>query len=98
MRIENVKIDYHVDQTGKAVHILEINKSYDGLANKVDSSFKMKLINEKNLSSDTFEYDWILYCYNGLILTLSGYNLYVTPKIEKRLYRPFLDGIKPRIV
>jgi hypothetical protein len=95
MRIENIEIDYYVDHREKAVHVLEKTKKYNSLPDIVSSLFKIKLAKEARESNKIMTYEWYLYCQNRLIFAYSNYNLIFIGKNDKRLYRPFIDAIRP---
>lgn len=91
MKIEDVNFDFHVDYINKKVHLLEREKSgiNQGLTNVISTDFQIQLVVKEFLLRDVIDFDWVLYCSNGLIFAFKNYSLNFVSRTEKWLYEPF---------
>lgn len=94
MKVFNVEIEYHIDYLGKAVHLLETNKTISPvLPNVISSEFQEEFVDKELLLSDVLGFEWFLYCSGGLVFAFDNYNLNLITKEDKRLNKAYLSRI-----
>lgn len=94
MLVGELELEYYIDYLEKRFHLLEKDRMmFRGLPNLIDSDFQRKIIKQENLLLGVLDFEWVLYCSSGLVMTYKDFNLQLMPKYEKWLHRPFLDVI-----
>jgi hypothetical protein len=95
MKIKNIEVTYLIEYIEKRIHVLDLsNSNYGGLQNVIGPDFQKELIEKEHLLIDVMDFDWVLYCSGGLVMTYKGYNLNLVSKTEKWLHAPFLSRIQ----
>jgi hypothetical protein len=91
MRIDNIEIEYFINYIGRSIHILDKTRNhYQNLLNIMSPEFQKRIIEEEQLLSDVFDFDWICYGSGGLIMEFKEYTLVFVSKQDNRLHKPFI--------
>ena len=90
MKVNNTELDYYVDYINKKIHLLDMERDTSkSLANIISPDFQNKLIEQEGLLQDILDFDWVCYCYDGIIASYRNYNFkLVNPKLPY-LHRPY---------
>lgn len=95
MKIDGLELEYFIDYTNKAVHLLSRSRaSYQEVLNAISEDFKRRLIEQEQLLIDIFDFDWICYSMTGLIMEYKDYGLLFVSKSDKRLYKPYMSVLE----
>lgn len=83
MDFEQTRLEYHIDYINKKVHLLDLSQAALGqIVNNISPDYQKRLMEAQGLMQDIIDFDWIVYCIDGLICSYQNYNFKVqNPKL-----------------